>query len=271
MFAVAVLISAPPVSTLADQVAASSDADGVPAKKELLLTGGVQHSETLPAFDDRFRPGKKYIPLEGLIEQRKQGIWYRIPSWMAARIWHSEKRTEYYWEDLRTGQVKDQPYTLTARADQSQGWQTDARGDIWQYSAVPFITRTEGDDDFTIHYVTVMEPVETTGNRFVKRSRAVQMEVGKGDNIIRKIEQDEQLHVFIPMSDGVLRCEDSSKVFDMNGRPIRLEKAYEVQVRTQPYSPVNLNRGMDVRGMFYQYLRDQGRSDLIPDIQRRPR
>lgn len=233
---------------------------------ELLLTGGVQHSDSLPSFDERFRPGKQYLPLEGLVEQRKTGIWYKIPPWMAAHIWHSETRTEYYWQDLTTGKVKDQPYTLTARADQSQGWQTDARGDIWQYSAVPFVTKTDGDYDFTVHFVTLMEPVEITENRFVKRSRAVQIEVGKRDNVIRKVEQDEQIHIFTPISDGVLRCEDSSKVFDMDGNAIRLEKAYEVQVRTQDYAPVDIVRGMNVKANFYVYLTEHGMSDLIPGM-----
>lgn len=235
-----------------------------PPRKELLLQGGVQHSESLPSFDERFRPGKTYLPLEGIVEQRTTGLWYKIPPWMAAHIWHSETRTEYYWEDLVTGQVRQRPYTITARADQSQGWQTDARGDIWQYSAVPFVTRTEGDDDYTVHFVTLMEPVEVTDSRFIKRSRATQIEVAKKDNVIRKVEQDEQIHIFTPISDGVLRCEDSSKVFDMDGNPIRLEKAYEVQVRTQPYRPVETIRGMNVRENFYQYLKEHQMADLIP-------
>lgn len=244
-----------------------------PIKKpgHLLLTGGVQHSDSLPSFDEHYRPGNQYVPLEGRVEQRKTGLWYKIPPWMAAHIWHSETRTEFYWEDLKTGQIKERLYTITARADQSQGWQTDAKGDVWQYSAVPFVTRTEGDDDYTIHFVTVMEPVELSENRFVKRSRATQIEVGKRDNIIRKVEQDEQIHVFSPISDGVLRCEDSSKVFDIDGNPIRLEKAYEIQVRMKSYSPVDNVRGMDVRSSFQAYLAEHGMADLIPPEKAGPR
>ncbi|MBY0546197.1 MAG: hypothetical protein K2W95_02840 [Candidatus Obscuribacterales bacterium] len=242
-----------------------SDSAAASPKKTLVLTGGVEHSEKLPSFDERYRPGNKYIPLEGTIADRNVGIWYRIPKWMAAHIWGSEKRTEYYWEDLRTGKIRQEPFTFLARAQQSQGWQTDAKGDIWQYSAVPFITRTEGVDEFTIHLVSSMEPVETTPDRFVKRSRAVQIDVGVKDNVIRKVEQDEQIHIFAPIRDGVLRCDDSSKVFDMDGNPIRIEKAFEVQVRSQPYVPVNFNRGMDMRASFYHYLTEQGLTNLIPD------
>lgn len=258
------VISIEPAPPASAQSAPPSDA-AAPKKKELLLTGGVEHSEKLPSFDERYRPGNQYVPLEGTIAERSVGVWYRIPKWMAAHIWYSEKRTEYYWEDLRTGKIKQEPFTWAARAQQSQGWQTDAKGDIWQYSAVPFITRTDGDDDFTIHLVSSMEPVETTPDRFVKRSRAVQIDVGKKDNIIRKVEQDEQIHIFAPIKDGVLRCDDSSKVFDMDGNPIRVEKAFEVQVRSEPYTPVNFNRGMNVRANFYHYLTEQGLTDLIPD------
>lgn len=247
------------------QSPAAADSPAASPKKTLVLTGGVEHSEKLPSFDERYRPGNQYTPLEGTIAERSVGVWYRIPKWMAAHIWCSEKRTEYYWEDLRTGKIKDAPFTFLARAQQSQGWQTDAKGDIWQYSAVPFITRTDGVDEFTIHLVSSMEPVETTSDRFVKRSRAVQIDVGMNDNVIRKVEQDEQIHIFAPIKDGVLRCDDSSKVFDMDGNPIRIEKAFEVQVRSQPYVPVNFNRGMDMRASFYHYLTEQGLTDLIPD------
>lgn len=265
-FPAAVLVLLIGAPCLAQQQSGNAAVGAPPAKKELMLSGGIEHSEKLPSFDERYRPGKAYTPLEGTIQEGQSGVWYKIPAWMAARRWHSEKRTEYYWEDLRTGKVRRDPITLTVRADQAQGWQTDSAGNIWQYSAVPFVSKTENDDEFTAHLISVMEPVEVADGRFVKRSRSVQIDVGKSDNLIRKVEQDEQIHVFTPMQDGLIRCDDSSKVFDMDGNPLRIEKAFEVQTRVTPYSPIATNNGMDVREAFSRYLVEHGMPNLVPPV-----
>jgi len=240
----------------------STDTPKQTPKTGYFLRGSVEHQESMPAVQDDLQPGKTYqeANVEQVIPADK---WYRVPDWLAGD-WHNDTRTNYYWQDLTTGDIDHSVKDIVSRGDETIGWQPDRDGNIWQYQSAPYSHRTEGEDTYVVHQIKSYEPVEMQENKFVDRSVSVQINVKRRTGKILWVAQVEQLHIYTPMSPTEVRREDSSKVFDMNGQPLRLEKAYEIETQTTKFRPVNFYHGKNVKQLFADWLATNGMNDLIP-------
>jgi hypothetical protein len=278
----AVLLSAPvsaqkaPVSKTAPAAKAAitppaktttSPATAAPAPK--MLTGGVEHSQSLPPVDPRFRPGVPYDA--NLIPQMQPGNqWYWIPDWFAGS-WHSERSFTLASYDLKTGDKKKLRDPHVSISDEVRGFQRDSHGIVWQYKSAPYRRTVDHDGMFEIQLVKVNEPVEVTQDHVIARYVGTNIEVDRATNRIKRVWQGESIQEYYPISPVEVRCNASVQQFGADGKPVWLEKVSKASTRTQPFMPIDIYQGRDLRPMFKDFLTALGHADLVPIYNTPPR
>ena len=244
--------------------ARSNDAQGN-SNKPVVLVGGVEHKQSLPPLESAEKPGRQFK--DSSAEKRK-GKWYRIPKWLAGKLWQSEKETHYYYEDLKTGKISNTPHVIAHRGHSTIGWEEDGFGDIWHYFNVPFSQRSYGDDNtFDIQATREMDMLAVENDKVVERSLTMRSTVDNKSLKIRRVQRTEQIITFTPVSDGQIRAEFSAKVFDADGNPESIQKFWRYQNRIEPFSNVGIFEGQDWRKIFCDYLIAQGMSERLPKNQ----
>ena len=231
-----------------------------------VLSGSVEHVEVLGSVDENLRPGKPFLQSQlPKLDDWTNGRWCRIPNWMAGKDWVHEQSTSVYREDLRAHTVDTTQTTETDSGIETWGWQRDKNGDTWQYNPAPFMSRDDGDKEFTVHLHH--EPWETVSfepDRMVFRAVGTHIDVDKQSNLITNATQAETILVFTPIAEGVMRTDYSAKIFDEDGQPKSLRKSFRINRRQVPFEAWNYHNGRDVRTAFYQFLAANGMSHLIP-------
>lgn len=231
---------------------------------ELVLTGGIQHSERLDEVDDKLSAGRKFSESNLPKWDDSPGRWYSIPFWMAGKIWQANQRTRYFVEDLNTLQTDLQPETYVDQDSETLGWQVDGQGGIWQYDARPFIKVSQGQNTRTYHLNYKVEPLAISDRQFGQKVTSTQIKVDDRTNIIQWVLQVETIRTFSPVAEGQIRVDESSKIFDGDGAPSTLQKAYYFERRIEPFLAIDTYNGRDLRESFCSFLQKVGRPDLLP-------
>lgn len=177
---------------------ASAEATGLNVK--------IEHHDTVAPVESSLQPGdifdKKNLP-KGVSEQTLND-WYEIPSWLAGK-WHKETQTDYYRYDYLNKTTDDTRHTREARSDGTWGTQQGLGGHIWQYDAVPYSQTVDGAAETIVQIVRVSESLECSEDRFVKRSIDTQLRVDKETGKIQTVETGEEITIFTPESDTMLK------------------------------------------------------------------
>lgn len=242
----------------------------VPAEpKGVKLTGGVQHSQTLPPVRRQLRAGKTFLESE-LPFIDSHDVWYRIPEWFAG-IWEKRRETVTSIKPLSRAEkllwafaAMPRRYTFTAHTRIRNGHQRDAKRDLWSYLSYPYKTRVDGDETYTIQHIYLQEPVDLRKNRVSLKFVGTNYEVSRYNNKIASVKQVESITTYIPLKQGLIKAYVSMKVFNEKGKAKYLEKHEFFQYLIKPFSPQNLRNGKDLRSSFVHYLEANGLSDLIP-------
>jgi len=239
---------------LASIIIAATFSVGVDAR---LLTGGVEHSETLEPLDSALAPGQVFDP-DKLPEAESEGAnnWYKIPDWLAG-TWHKDTQTDYYRYNYKTNLVDTTTRTETAKADGTWGTQQDKDGAIWQFDPAPFNATVDGGDQFIVQLVRTSDPVEISDKKFVRRSVDTQIRVAKANGVIEMVESGEQITTYTPEGDDLIKRETSAKVFDPSGQPVLLGKSFAYEKRIAVFIPQNTYKGRDMKLLFQQFLQKQ--------------
>lgn len=227
----------------------------------LMLQAQVEHSERLAPVGDALAPGQPFDlnKLTPLQDSTKANRWYRVPQWLVGR-WHKDSQTDYYRYDFATQKTDTTTSVQPARSDGVWGTQVDDSGQVWQFDVAPFVTRVDAGEEVVVQVVRSSEPVEDTPTHFVRRSIDTQFRVDKASNVIKSVESGEQLTAYIPESDGLLKRESSSKVFDRYGAPLVLGKSFSYETRIGPFVPQDTYEGKDLRALFKQFIDDKIKS-----------
>jgi hypothetical protein len=219
----------------------------------------IEHHDTVAPVESSLQPGdifdKKNLPSR--VSDQTLNDWYEIPSWLAGK-WHKEAQTDYYRYDYLNKTTDDTRYTREARSDGTWGTQQGLAGHIWQYDAVPYCQTVDGANETIYQIVRVSESLECSEERFVKRSIDTQLRVDKSSGRIKTVETGEEITIFTPESDTMLKRKTSSKVFDHMGQPIILGMSLSFETKLGPFERQDYYRGQDTRTLFLEFMKNSG-------------
>jgi hypothetical protein len=219
----------------------------------------IEHHDTLAPVESSLQPGdifdEKNLP--NRVSEQTLDDWYEIPSWLAGK-WHKEMQTDYYRYDYLNKTTDDTRHTRVARSDGTWGTQAGLASHIWQYDAVPYSQTVDGATETIVQIVRVSQSLECSEERFVKRSVDTQLRVDKGSGRIKTVETGEEITIFTPESDTMLKRVTSSKVFDHTGQPIILGMSLSFETKLGPFERQDHYRGQDTHVLFLEFMKNSG-------------
>jgi hypothetical protein len=229
-----------------------------------MLTGEIEHSDQIAPIESNLRPGdifnRNNLPAKA---GASLNDWYRIPTWLGG-TWHKEVQTDYYRYNYLTSSTDTSTHVQKASSDGRWGTLKDPQGNLWQFDPAPYSDIVDAGEETVVQIVRVSEPLESSADRFVKRSIDTQLRVDKVTGKIKSVESGEQITVFTPQSDVLIKRETSSKVFDHTGKAILRGKSFAYENRLGPFEPQNYYRGQDMRQLFQQFLKQSGITAFLP-------
>ena len=238
-------------SCVFDSLASTSD----------IASGQVEHSERMPPVSPSLAPGEQLD--RSALPSVKAGVsvnhWYKVPNWLAGR-WHKDTQTDYYRYNYATHQTDVTTRVEEAKSDGIWGTQIDDQGQIWQFDTAPFVTSVDAGDQTVLQIVKTSEPVEVSDSHFVRRTVDTQVRIDKATNTISSVETGEQFSSYLPESEGLIKRESSSKVFDRFGQAVVLGKSFSYEQKTEAFVPQNFYQGQDLRPLFKQFIDSQKQS-----------
>jgi len=230
-----------------------------------VLVGEIEHAESVQPVEDDLRPGntfsKSSLPSKG----ESGDSWYRIPNWLAG-AWHKEEQTNYYRFNYTDGSTDNAARTQIARSDGRWGMQKDHNGQIWQYDPVPYSANIDAGNLSIVQIVRVCEPIQVTGERFVKRSVVTELRTDKATGKIISVATGEEISYYVPQSDVLVKRMTSSKVFDANGVPILLGRSYSYENRLSGFQEEDFYKGKDMKTLFEKFLKMSGSTACLHDF-----
>ena len=81
---------------------------------------------------------------------------------------------------------------------------------------------------------------------------------------IKSVKQAEEIEVFTPVEDGLVRAKGSLKIFSRDGDPELLEKTDMLVKRTAKFEEKDRAGDLDLKPLFREFLTKTGRPDLLP-------
>src|SRR5262249_29648019 len=156
-----------------------------------------------------------------------------IPTWLSGS-WHKETQTDYFRYNYLDNTADHTPRVQRAVSDGVWGTQQDSKGNVWQFDPVPYSDIVDGGEDTIVQIIRAVEPLEISDQRFVRRSINTQLRVDRASGKIKSAETGEQITVFTPESDVLLKRQTSSKVFDHTGKALLRGKSLAYETRTGP-------------------------------------
>lgn len=225
----------------------------------------VEHHDAVAPVESSLEPGQIFDKnnLPKTVSDQTLNDWYEIPTWLAGK-WHKESQTDYYRYDYLSKTTDNARHTREARSDGTWGTQKGLGGRIWQYDAVPYSQTVDSPGETIVQIVRLSESLECSEERFVKRSIDTQLRVDKVTGKIKTVETGEEITIFSPESDTMIKRETSSKVFDHTGKPVMLGLSLSFETKIGPFEPQDFYRGQDTRKLFLEYVKTTGILGVFP-------
>lgn len=227
------------------------------------IQGGVSHDVKLPGLPDEFHVGKKFDETN-LQALTPANYWMPIPEWYAGK-WHSEFKTVEYGEDLKSGLSTSEQQTVKEVADTVHGHQRDKKGQIWEFLRIPRWQKVETPLGTGYLRALAEDIIENSPSQITLKVLNNQMTVDNQTLRIVNSNQVQQIGTFIPVEDGLMKLEASLKNFDEHGSPLLLVRMSKLIKRVGPYEEIDNLDGLDLKKLFAEYLRNNGKADLVPD------
>ena len=221
----------------------------------------VQHDETLPGLPTDLRVGKKVDPTQ-LLEQTPDNNWFPIPTWLAGK-WHSDSMTITNVTICETGKSSKVHVERKEVSDVVHGFQKDKSGQIWEFLQIPRVQKVAVEEGQCYLTCSREDVLRTDNTAVLLKILNNQITLNKGNKVIAT-NQVQQISNYLPLEDGLIRMEASLKNFDADGAPEQVQKAEKVISRIAPYESVDTKDGLDLKKLFVEYLKREGKSDLIP-------
>jgi hypothetical protein len=269
---------------------------GQPALAEQLF-GGVQHSDSLPPTNDALRAivrrqqAPNLVPQQAMLAPEPKPLngsvaaqapnqpllngsvatlaqpavdWFMIPQWMAGK-WNKKGDMTVSVTDLLTGRTGEPNVWTDDDMTIFWGYQTDRAGNVWHANFTPN-ERDGHSDGELVRFVAVAQKCEgVSPEHLLTRTHYVITETYGNTNEVADRFQQETLAEFVPVSGAEFSGQSSNKMFHMNGQAYRVGVLQSKYNRLAEFTPINFERGLDMRRALADYLHTHGMDNLIPD------
>jgi hypothetical protein len=231
--------------------------------KTVFLTGGVQHSETLPPLKSKLNVGAVYD--ENEVEKPPPSRdWFKVPLWLSG-TWECSTQTTTAIDDYKSGKF-GQEITLPNHGIAHYGKQRDRSGAVWDLLDVPVEVQSETDKVIDKDLTTQQSIMKNSDNLLAIKDVFTRREIDRKTKKILQVTQMEQISTLEPVGKDTIRLFGSLKEFDRNGNRLRLTNAVVIYKRTAPFTQCDFEKRTheDLRPSFYKYLKTHGMANLIP-------
>lgn len=227
------------------------------------LQGGVEHSVTVAPVPLALMQGAKFD--ENALPKLTPGnVWYQIPTWLAG-TWQfkTETVTDMYVYDQT--KYPPTPFTLQNEFQRTIGYQKDKKGQIWDYIKAPFsYTAKVGRGLVSYINESSILVIRSNDGEVVRRLTGQDAVVDPDTQEILLSNQKECFIRYTPAGDDGVRVDGSTKIFDMNGKAKVLKLSNLMAVKLKDFQSVDEKDGQNLKEMFAQFLKSQGKADLVP-------
>jgi hypothetical protein len=221
--------------------------------KPVKLTGGIQHSATLPPVPTQLRTGAS-VNVGQLRALTPNNQWFKVPQWFTG-TWETRNHTTYYQQALETGFETFRLNNRFALGAETIGFQKDRKGAIWEFAYDRYVSIWQLRNGFQLDLINHHEPVEITDDKVVIMFRGHEVVVSG---------RSHKIQTYTPAGNGLIRVDASIKTFDQNGKATQLTKVLAFKRRTEPFKPWDKYKGRDMRKLFNEYLCTHGMTELCP-------
>jgi hypothetical protein len=227
------------------------------------LQGMVEHSASVAPVPLQLMPGGKFD--EASMPKVIPGnYWYPVPAWMAG-TWQFKTETVTFLRTFTKQHYPPVPFTLKNEFQKVIGMQKDKSGQVWDYVKAPY-SYTAKLNDGLIAYVneTSIEIVRCTETEVVRKLVGQDSVVDPTSQEIMLTNQKECFNRHTRLGEDALHIDGSTKIFDMNGNPTVLKFSNMLAMRTKPFEVIDEKDGQNLKQMFGDFLKAQGKADLVP-------
>lgn len=194
---------------------------------------------------------------------QRTNIWYRVPKWLAG-TWQRSEDMQIFDLDCAEGTVNSKPKKIRVSSQFRYGLLRDKNGDIWQCASVPLtasLLKVESDKSI----------YEETG-AFVENVNESFVTIASGGRELRCDSQgfkscswqQQTVSILTPLPGNQVLMNGSIRCYDNSGNLLSIDSNQTVISRALPFQETEVYNGEDLRSSFEQFLRDNGRDDLIP-------
>ncbi|MDR3612077.1 MAG: hypothetical protein P4L53_00830 [Candidatus Obscuribacterales bacterium] len=222
----------------------------------------IEHDEKVPGLAPEYQVGNRIDPTQ-LTALSPDNLWFPIPSWLAGK-WHSENMTVTNVTNCLTGQSAKVHLERKEVADVVHGFQKDKSGQVWEFLQIPRVQKVSVDNGQCYLTCSREDVLRTDSTAVLLKILNNQITVDKKNKVLAT-EQVQQISNYLPLEDGIVRMEASLKNFDADGDPQQVQKAEKVIQRIAPYEAIDSKDGLDLKQLFVEFLKKNGKEDLVPD------
>lgn len=226
----------------------------------VVLNGGIDHSEALSAVPAQFQPGRTFQAPKTEVAVADSTGWRMIPPCMAG-TWEGGDQSIDGGQDLRSGAPLVQRL-LPGHRIRVRGHQVDARGDIWDYMPAGAHEHVQHANGTTYFLLTKNRVLSESNEGVVSKITDRQVEVGL-DGRVKSVTQSEQIIHTVCLGAGHIRLNASIKTFDVNGKPMSIEKSHMDEHRVKGFQTIGTFHGGDLQISLARYLQKKGMLDRI--------
>ncbi len=234
---------------------------------ENMPLGEIRSSSKVRPLDPRLWKGSTFSKelTERLLKDNQVSptFWYRVPSWCAGR-WESTTATTTYMKDNRTGKVDENSTVYECRGRETIGHQFDRQKGIWNFCRENVWTHGQMTDYETHSFLFYSHPLRITQKEVVVLGKMAVFEVNAKGRIISSY-KTEVIDTMTPTDNSELQDLQTKLVFNDEGKPVNTVKTEVLWKKISDFQPINDSKGLALKPLFTQFLKEQGLKDLIDE------
>jgi len=227
------------------------------------LESACAHSDKLSSVTARLKIGAE-LKAEDRPSPPCTGLWFRVPKWVAG-VWKPGPDDVFTFKTDYTQRIGAKTKTDDKEAVEPLrvGHGRDLTGQVWHFECIPSCgieKLTPGDNLYLFPQEAQMQQFS---GKVVFKEKFIAVELAPNTTPAKIINttQHEYIVGFSRYGDNGITVEESEKVFDESGAPLRLltvERKYGLQ---EPFAPPT---DATMISSFEQFLKSNGMADRVP-------
>lgn len=229
------------------------------------LQAHAEHSESLDPVPNGMMQGGKFDE-QAIPKLSPKNNWLPIPKWLAG-TWQFKSETVTHMNIINDKtRYPNVPFVLRNEFQKTIGCQMDRTGQIWDYVKAPYSYTCKVDNDcIAYNRCENVAVVSSSNEEYIRKVSGADAIVEPETQVILKTLQKECISRYTPMDESAVRVDGSTKIFDTRGNAKLLKISNMLGTRAKPFEPVDEKDGENLKKLFLDFLKDQGKPELIPN------